>query len=462
MNLASALIKQVLVVQDYDTWMNVRKHYLPNEYHQLFDIVTKHSDRFHKLPTLEELKLEVRDAATLDKVYALESIEVETEPFLLLDYVKNEYAQKEALFQLDKWVDGTISFETAEEVVRHLQQIAIDLEEKVELTPAEESMQRIELFESDEDMAKRVTLGMNSEFDANHDFRSIDYILIGGKRGSGKSIVSSNVAHRTVENNKRALFFSIEMDAREVLQRQCAIAAKVPFFKIRNKNLNNIEWERVVDWWASRYQDSEAHVKSYLEHRDFGKFHTSIARNPLVDAYVDIVYDPGLTLGRIKAETEKRARDGNLGVIIVDYINQVKRIAGFSSNGQYDWKEQIEISKALKHLAQEYQVPVLSPYQIDASGEARFAKGILDSCDAAFTLDSHTHEDACITFQCTKMRAMDDESTFTSAIDWNTLTIGPASAVPPVKETKGGFGKPKKQEVNPEVYDDQSVKELPF
>ena len=120
MNLQSALFYRVLEVKDFDTWNNVRRHYLPTEYHSLFDVIEKHIEKYHKLPTLEELKLEVRDGPTVDKIYALEDAGIEVEPYLLLEYIKNEYAQKEALSQLDKWVDGSMAFETAEEVVRHI------------------------------------------------------------------------------------------------------------------------------------------------------------------------------------------------------------------------------------------------------------------------------------------------------------------------------------------------------
>ena len=81
----------------------------------------------------------------------------------------------------------------------------------------------------------------------------------------------------------------------------------------------------------------------------------------------------------------KKSSPLNVGVIIVDYINQVKRSSLPSRTGgqQYDWTEQIEVSKALKSMAQEYDCTVMiSPYQTDASGEARFAKGILDAADA--------------------------------------------------------------------------------
>ena len=81
-------------------------------------------------------------------------------------------------------------------------------------------------------------------------------------------------------------------------------------------------------------------------------------------------------------------------MVLVDYINQVKRSAIPSRMGQYDWTEQIEVSKALKSMAQEYECTVVTPYQTDASGEARFAKGILDAADAAYALETYDQEDA--------------------------------------------------------------------
>ena len=98
--------------------------------------------------------------------------------------------------------------------------------------------------------------------------------------------------------------------------------------------------------------------------------------------------------------------------------------------GQYDWTEQIEVSKALKSMAQEYECTVVTPYQTDASGEARFAKGILDAADAAYALETYDQEDACITFNCTKMRSAAMRS-FTSTVNWETMKIGPETAMTP-------------------------------
>jgi hypothetical protein len=140
------------------------------------------------------------------------------------------------------------------------------------------------------------------------------------------------------------------------------------------------------------------------------------------------VYDPSLTLSKIRAELDKKVKSLNIGVIIVDYINQVKRSS--VPGKQYDWTEQIEVSKALKSMAQEYDCTVISPYQTDATGEARFAKGILDAADAAYTLETWDHEDACMTFTCVKMRSASMKS-FTSVVDWDSLKIGPESALTP-------------------------------
>lgn len=459
MNLASALIKQVLEQKDFDTWARVRRHYLPTEYHRLYDVIDKHMTSYHALPSLEELKLSLRDSATLDKVYALESIETEAEPFLLLDYLKNEYAQKEALFQLDGYIEKSIAFESAEEVVRSLQDISLDIERKVEITPEEESMQKIPLFETEEQIANRIVLGLNSEFDEKHQFLSTDYILMGGRRGAGKSLTCSNLARHTVDNGKFALYFSTEMEPRQVLQRDASIATQIPFSKIKNRSLSVQEWEVLAKWWGDRYENGREHYHHYLEHRDFEKFHAVVSKEELTPNHLDIVYDNTLTIGRIRTEVAKRIALGlPLGIIIVDYIQKVRK--SVNSSGRFEWTEQIEISESLKQLSADTGVPLFSPYQTDATGEARFAKGILDAADAAFVLDPHKHSDNTMSFTVTKMRNAEDEIVFHSLMRWSTLTIGPESIEVPEKgeesKAKKKFGGKK---VNPDVYDDV---EAPF
>ena len=71
------------------------------------------------------------------------------------------------------------------------------------------------------------------------------------------------------------------------------------------------------------------------------------------------------------------------GIIVVDYQNQVKRHNAPSRSGQYDWTEQIEISKALKYLAQDENVLVAIAVQTNENNFTRFSRGIFDAVDAA-------------------------------------------------------------------------------
>jgi hypothetical protein len=432
LNIASALIKQVLTLQDFETWTSVRKDYLPTEYHTLFNIIDKHCDTFHSLPTFEDLELSVRDSKAREKLYAVKSVEVEAEASMLLEYLKNEFTQKEILDSLEHYIDNSVAFENAEESVNHLHQIVLDVEKKVDLEMPQESMQRITLFEDEEEIGKYLPLGLNADYDHEIQFSPRDLVLLGGRRGAGKSLTCANIAHNVFESGRSAIYFTIEMDSRSILQRVCSLATGVPFSRLRTRNLSVGEWELVASWWANRFQEGQTQLKEYKGHRDFEKFHHKLTTTCelLPTQQIDVVYDPSLTLAKIKAEMDKKVKAINAGVVLVDYINQVKRSALPSRGGQYDWTEQIEVSKALKAMAQEYECTVVTPYQTDASGEARFAKGILDAADAAYALETYDQEDQCITFNCTKMRSAAMRS-FTSSIDWETMKIGPDSALTP-------------------------------
>ena len=446
MNIASALIKQVIVLQDFDTWSSVRRDYLPSEYHSLFSIINKHCDKYHTLPTLEELvDFSVRDAKAKEKLYAIKSIEVDVEAAMLLEYLKNEYAQKEILNSLEGYIDNSVAFEDAEESVTQLHQIVLDVESKVDLQPPQKSMQRISLFEDKEDLGKYLPLGLNDNYDREIQFSPKDLVLIGGYRGSGKSLTCANIAQSVYKSGRSAMYFTIEMDEHQTLQRVCSIATGIQFSRLRDRSLSDIEWIKVATWWAGRFKDSKEILEEFeTTDNTFEDFHHKLRTTCelLPTQQVDVIYDPSLTLAKIKAEMDKKVKALDVGVVLVDYINQVKRSAIPSRQGQYDWTEQIEVSKTLKSLAQEYQCTVVSPYQIDLGGEARFAKGLLDAADAAYNIVTYKKEEKdgnndmhpAVTFKCVKMRS-NKMKDFTSMVDWDTMKIGPESSfIPTDKE----------------------------
>jgi len=431
LNLTSALLKQIIMQEDFDSWGNLRENYLSAEYQSLYRVMDTHIKNFNQLPTFDDLKLSIRDRKLQEKVFAIEAVEVDIDAWVLLEYLKNEYTQVEILDELDKFIDKTVAISSAEENVEAIQQIVLDVGERVDLKAPEENMQTIPLFDSDKDLKRFLPLGLNDEYDQTLKFSPRDLILVGGRRGAGKSITCCNIANNVYEQGKSSLYFTIEMDSRSILQRMCSLGARIPISRLATKNLTTVEWDRVAQWWAGRFEGGELLLPEFNETRDFDAFHTKLQTNPLhKDKQLDIVYDPVLSLSRIRQELESKVSQRDYGVIVVDYLNQVKRSNAPSRGGQYDWTEQIEVSKTLKSIAQEYEIPVFAPYQTDNTGEARFAKGILDAADAAFTLETWAPEDEAITFNCTKMRSAKMEG-FTSVMDWETLKIGPQSTMNP-------------------------------
>jgi len=441
MNLTSALLKQIITQEDFDTWSNLRENYLPSEYQTLYRVMSTHVKNFTQLPTFEDLKLSIRDRKLQEKVFAVEAVDVDVDAWILLEYLKNEYAQIEILDELDSFIEKTVAISAAEENVEALQQIVLDIGERVDLKPPEEDMSVINLFESEDEIKKYLPLGLNQDYDQKLKFSPRDLVLVGGRRGAGKTFTCVNIASNVYDQGRSSIYFTIEMDSRSILQRMCSVGTGVPVSRLLTRNLAESEWNQVAAWWAGRFEGGDSLLPEYYKSRDFDDLHSKLTKLKLTrDRQLDVIYDPALSLSRIRTELESRVSQTNVGVIIVDYLNQVRRHNAPSRSGQYDWTEQIEVSKTLKSIAQEYEVPVFSPYQTDNTGEARFAKGILDAADAAFTIETWEQDDNCITFNCTKMRSARMEG-FTSTMDWDTLKIGPESTLNPKEkeEVKGNI-----------------------
>jgi replicative DNA helicase len=293
------------------------------------------------------------------------------------------------------------------------------------------------LFRHPEELEKqRVYLGLNNTFDAVlGGVARQEFILIGGKRGSGKSITSSNIFINQYETGYSSIYFSIEMTAYEVMERNLSILANVDLQRLKQNKLTDDEVLKVVKARAGMFQDSQETVSEFLQHRDRFRFEETLVRNHKLkdDNQMIIVDDRDLTISSIDLHIGKaKAKFGEkLQVVVVDYLNQIV----IEGSDMYDWKPQIEVSKKLKNLARKYEVVVVSPYQIDASGEARFAKGILDAADIALVMEAHDKSTNAISFETTKIRG-GKEMKFTCPIDWETLRISPQSIDrPEQKET---------------------------
>ena len=203
-----------------------------------------------------------------------------------------------------------------------MHEIVLDIEQRVDLEVPQESMQRINLVPPREEVDKLLGLGLNSMYDDTFKFSPKDLVLIGGKRGQGKSVSCANIANNVYQSGRSAIYFTIEMDSRSILQRCCAIATGIPVARIQSTNLTNLEWEMMASWQAARFVNGQERYEEYLSNsrRDYNEFHHKLTTQHelLPTQQLDVIYDPSLTLAKIRAELDKKVNKIEAGVIIVD------------------------------------------------------------------------------------------------------------------------------------------------
>lgn len=380
-----------------------------------------------------------------------------------LDALLDQYTQNECIKLLDKFIDKLPVYDTAE-IKDSLANIVLTLDEKTLSTEGVFTMADVNVFVKPEDLLRnRIHLGLNNTFDSVlGGVARQELILVGGKRGSGKSILCSNLLTNQYESGYSSIYFTIEMLAAEVMQRNVSILADVNHRQLKKNESTDADLLKMVKVRANMFTDADKYVEEFIRDRDQYKFEDSINKYCELkpDNQMVIVDDRALTLSSIDLHCGKmKAKFGDkFAVAVVDYLNQIV-IEGASS--QFDWQPQVVISKKLKEIARKYDIVVVSPYQIDASGEARFSKGILDAADIALTLEAH-NEDNAISMDTTKIRG-DKEMKFTSGMNWDTLRLSPISVERPASKTKEGSDKkdkmPRASKKDEQQPDDRKPKE---
>lgn len=438
MDVSAIVLNKLLTEQNLDIWAKLKLVFLDPAYSSLYTVLSRHYDKYHSIPSFDELELTLRDspaAKTLATLRLTEVPDVSTE--VALDALLDQYTQNETITLLEKFVDKLPQYDS-EEIKTNLSNIALTIEEKTFTNEKVFTMDQMMLFQHQQDIdSKRVYLGLNNSFDALLGGAALEeLILIGGKRGSGKSITSSNIFVSQYESGFSSLYFSIEMTALETHQRNMAILAGVNLQNLKKNTLTDDEVLRLVKARANMFVGADELVSEFLKDRDRFAFEDRLVRNFKLkpDNQMVIVDDRDLSIGSIDLHIGKaKAKFGDkLRLVVVDYVNQIV-IPGTNA---YDWQPQIEVSKKLKNLARKYEVVMVSPYQIDDNGQARFAKGILDAADIALVMEAHDKDTEAISFETTKIRGS-KEMAFTSPINWDTLRISPQSIdKPSAKEKK--------------------------
>ncbi len=175
-------------------------------------------------------------------------------------------------------------------------------------------------------------------------FQPSNLIIVAARPSVGKSAFVANIAeHAALKEGKPVAFFSLEMSEIELAQRFIASQAKVYGDRLRKGKVSQRDWGKVVD-----------------------------ACNRLESAplWIDVTSDLGLLDLRAKARRLHAQHEEGLGMIIVDYLQLMRMDESRSS-----MVEKVgQISRGLKLLANELEVPVVALSQLSRANESRTDK----------------------------------------------------------------------------------------
>lgn len=423
--------------QDSETVLEfdaAKPEYFSESYRKIRKYLSTFHEEYGRLPTLTDIRVKYgRSSSVLSTLDALDSQDMPEDVGLdvAIDALKNEYTQQLILTKIKTDLLPDITILESVDLVERLIQLTTDVAEAVEGNEKVFSSGQISVFESEEDVdAVLVPTGLSKRWDDSFGgTRRQELVLIGGHRGSGKSVVSMNMANRQREQGKICPYFTIEMTAGETNERFFTSMASIDALDFRNKNCSSIDVIKLAITRANMFIGGTELLEEYLQDidlatcrlADLADLDRKLMKLPEVDPKIIIVDDRDLTIAAIDAYlTQLKAQYGDdLTMAVIDYLNQV--IVG-DKNDMYDWKDQLQVSKALKNLARKHDIVIVSPYQVDASGEARLSKAILDPADYAFVI-ARSDETGTLALVASKVRSLSNV-TFTIPMDWSTLTMG--------------------------------------
>ena len=169
-----------------------------------------------------------------------------------------------------------------------------------------------------------------------------DLIILAARPAMGKTTLALNIAeHAAIRTKKAVAVFSMEMSASQLALRLISSNGRVNAQRLRNGQLEDEDWSRVTG-----------------------------AIRMLREAKIFIDDTPGLSPEVLRAKARRLKREHDLGLVVIDYL-QLMSVPGNTENRA---TEISEISRSLKHLAKELNVPVIALSQLNRSLETRADK----------------------------------------------------------------------------------------
>lgn len=181
--------------------------------------------------------------------------------------------------------------------------------------------------------------------DVDHVFNGLqksDLILVAARPAMGKTAFTLNIAQNvTMLYDKTVAFFSLEMGKEQLVARILSSVAGVSSEKLRRANMDPPDWEKVI-----------------------------AAADRMSKAKLFIDDTPGLTVQDMRSKLRRLKVEHGLDLVIVDYIQLMQgRNGGKGSENRQ--QEVSEISRNLKLIAREFNVPLIALSQLSRSVESR-------------------------------------------------------------------------------------------
>ncbi len=172
-------------------------------------------------------------------------------------------------------------------------------------------------------------------------FQPSDLILIAARPAMGKTAFALNIAqYMAFHDHKCVAMFSLEMSKEQFVNRLLSMESHVDSQHIRTGNLSDLEWENLIE-----------------------------SANVVGNSKLIIDDTPGISIAELRSKCRKYKMEFGLDVVMIDYLQLMTGGTGKSSESRQ--QEISEISRSLKALARELNVPVIALSQLSRAVEQR-------------------------------------------------------------------------------------------
>jgi replicative DNA helicase len=201
------------------------------------------------------------------------------------------------------------------------------------------TMERIEALQGSGKTVTGVATGFTELDEMTSGFQPSDLIIVAARPSMGKTAFTLNIAqHAAIEYNTPVAFFSLEMSKESLVQRMITSEARLDAQRLRKGMLRDDDFPRLAR-----------------------------AAGILSSAPVWIDDTPGITLLEMRSKARRLKTESGVGMVIVDYLQLMSGPAHSESRQQ----EVSQISRGLKALAKELNVPVIALSQLSRAPEQR-------------------------------------------------------------------------------------------